>query len=123
MSLVLALQILSSILVLFSPGQSPVTVREKVLDMRRRFTNLLEENAALPSNEQLPRDAFYVDPGLQEATLRETAARLEEAKAEMAFDSEKILLARSKLEQAFLKGLTFQEVEKICAESDELKEL
>ena len=87
-----------------------LTVRDKVQDLRRRFNLLLDENAALPPPERLAREAFYVDPGLQESTLQETEARLEEAKLEMAFDSEKILLARSKLEQAFLRGLAVENI-------------
>ena len=85
-------------------------VRERVDDLRRRFSLLLGENDKLPQAEKLPREAFYVDPGLQDATLAETAARLEEAKLEMAFDSEKVQLARSKLEDAFLRGLVVENI-------------
>ena len=74
-----------------------MTVREKVDALRKRFTGLLAENAKLAPAERLPRSAFYVDPGLQESTLKETDARLEEAQAEMAFDTEKIALKRDKV--------------------------
>ena len=87
-----------------------LTVRERVDNLRKRFTALLDENAKLPQPERLPREAFYVDPGLHEFISKETEARLEEKKLEMAYDTEKINLSRSKLESAFLDGLAVEHI-------------
>ncbi len=90
--------------------EAKLSVRDKVALLRKKFTALLAENEALPAPEQLPRDAFYVDPGLQDGTAKETLTRLEEAKLEFAWTSEKAALTRTKLENHFLKGLAVESV-------------
>ena len=52
-------------------------MREKVADLRRRFSLLLDENASMPVAERLPRDAFHIDPGLKESIEAETEAHSE----------------------------------------------
>ena len=87
-----------------------LTVRERVENLRKKFSALLDENTKLPAVERLPREAFYVDPGLQEWISKETAARLAEKRLEMAYDSEKILLSLNKLKSNFLDGLAVEHV-------------
>ena len=90
--------------------EKKLTVKEKVELLRKKFANLLAENTALPTAERLPRESFYVDPGLKEATEAETLARLEEARAELAWTSEKSALSRSKLEAHYLQGLAVESI-------------
>jgi len=45
-----------------------MTVRERIADLRERFDALLASNEALPLADQVPREAFHVDPGLKVLT-------------------------------------------------------
>ena len=90
--------------------EAKLSVREKVALLRKKFTALLSDNEALPVTEQLPRDAFYVDPGLQDGTEKETLERLKAAEFEFAWTSEKAALVRTKLENHFLKGLAVESI-------------
>lgn len=67
------------------------------LQIRAEFEALLAENAAKPEAERLPRSAFEIDAGLREMVAAETARREEEARLEMAWDTEKRRLALAKL--------------------------
>jgi len=90
--------------------EAKLSVRDKVGLLRKRFTALLAENEQLPGPEQLPRTAFFIDPGLQADTEKETLQRLEDAKLELAWTSEKATLTKAKLESHFLKGLSVESI-------------
>ncbi|KAL1522827.1 hypothetical protein AB1Y20_017796 [Prymnesium parvum] len=85
-------------------------VRGQVELLRAEFSALLKENEQLPTTERLPRDEFYIDPGLRKATAEETEERLALAREELAWEAERVHLARSKLETRFLKDSAVEHI-------------
>ncbi|KAI8470236.1 MAG: hypothetical protein J3K34DRAFT_459006 [Monoraphidium minutum] len=57
--------------------------------LRAELAALLAANAARPAGEQLPRSMFIIDPGLAALAEAERAAKLEDARAQVAWDAER----------------------------------
>lgn len=72
-------------------------MREQLAAIRAEFEALLAENAARPEAERLPREVFEIDPGLRAMVAEGAAAREEEARLELAWDTEKRKLALAKI--------------------------
>ena len=89
-------------------------VRSLVEELREEFTSLLKENEAFPFSERLPRDAFYIDPGLKQNTDDETEERLALAREELAWEVERVQLSRAKLEGRFLKDSAVEAIELVA---------
>ncbi len=59
-------------------------------------------NAGLPAAERLGRDELELDPDLRALLEREAAGRVEEARRELLWESERRRLRLAKLRAAFL---------------------
>lgn len=84
-------------------------VREYIKGLRERFVALRAENDALgPAG--LPAAELEVDPGLRSMIEAETQAKLERARAELAWESERKRLALEKLRNWFLADVEVERV-------------
>eukprot|EP00961_Rhodomonas_salina_P179150 2417294-Rhodomonas_salina.1 len=77
-------------------------LRQMVLAIRKEFEQLQSSNAELPPAEQLGPDEFEVDPELRVLLEQEASSKVEEARKELAWESEKKGIGLAKLKAAFL---------------------
>ena len=94
---------------LASAERKKAHVREYVAQLRERFVALKRENEAM-GDLGLPADEMEVDPGLRAMIEAETDAKLERARAELAWESEKKRLALEKLRSWFLADVEVERV-------------
>jgi hypothetical protein len=89
-------------------------VKAQVEDLRTRFEALLAENAALPPGEQLAEEELEIDPELRVILEREAAEKVDEARRELAWESEYKAVALRKLKEAFLDDIAVERIELAC---------
>eukprot|EP00054_Salpingoeca_dolichothecata_P028412 m.215633 g.215633 ORF g.215633 m.215633 type:complete len:1145 (+) comp26213_c1_seq1:4271-7705(+) len=75
--------------------------RRDIRKLRKEFEQLLAENEKLPAAQQLPRSAFELDPQIRVNIQAQVARKIEQVKAEMAWDLAKHTLAHHKLRNRF----------------------
>jgi len=85
-------------------------VRETILQIREEFEQLVQANEALPPAERLDRDEFEVDPELRVILEKEAADKVEEARKELAWESEKKSRALEKLRKAFIDNVAVEHI-------------
>ena len=85
-------------------------MRAKIDVIRVEFEKLLETNGMLPQAEQLSRDEFEVDPELRVLLEKEAAEKVEEAKKELAWESEKKRIGLEKLNTAFIEDVAVEHI-------------
>lgn len=85
-------------------------VRLQIDKMRKQFTELLTQNNALEKSQQLPREAFELDPKLREQLELEAQKKIEDVKAELAWISEKHSIALQKLRAKFLDHVLVEHI-------------
>jgi len=85
-------------------------VRETILQIREEFEQLVQANEALPPGERLDRDEFEVDPELRIILEKEAAEKVEEARKELAWESEKKSKALEKLRKAFIDNVAVEHI-------------
>ena len=86
-------------------------MRLEIAELRKEFVFLLRRNAGLDKTQQLPRDAFELDPKLRAELEAEAQAKIDEVRAELAWVSEKHSLALQKLRAKFLDHLVVEHIE------------
>ena len=85
-------------------------MRLEIAELRKEFVFLLKKNASLERAQQLPRDAFELDPKLRQELEAEAQAKIDEVRAELAWISEKHSLALQKLRAKFLDHLIVEHI-------------
>jgi len=85
-------------------------MRGKIDALRVEFEKLLETNNLLPPAEQLARDEFEVDPELRVLLEKEAAEKVEEARKELAWESEKKRIGLEKLSKAFIDDIAVEHI-------------
>lgn len=86
-------------------------LRQMVLAIRKEFEQLQSSNAELPPAEQLGPDEFEVDPELRVLLEQEASSKVEEARKELAWESEKKGIGLAKLKAAFLDQVAVEHIE------------
>ena len=85
-------------------------MRGKIEAIRVDFEKLIETNDLLPPAEQLSREEFEVDPELRVLLEREAADKVEEARKELAWESEKKRIGLEKLRKAFIDDIAVEHI-------------
>ena len=85
-------------------------MRAKIDALRVDFEKLLETNTHLPPAEQLGRDEFEVDPELRILLEKDAAEKVEDARKELAWESEKIQIGLQKLKTAFVDDIAVEHI-------------
>jgi len=85
-------------------------VRQYLARIREEFLQLLEQNSRRSEGEQLPREAFEIDPGLRAMIESETSAKIDRARRELAWQSEKCRVALGKMKAWFVDGVECERI-------------
>mgnify|MGYP001188008898 CR=1 FL=1 len=85
-------------------------VRKQVAALREEFEALLEANRQAQSDEQLPREAFDVDPDLKNLIEAERAEQLERARNELQWEAERARVALKKIKARYLDDVEVERV-------------
>ncbi|NWS76284.1 CFA44 protein, partial [Crotophaga sulcirostris] len=84
--------------------------REELSALRHEFLFLLQKNQELPKHMQLHREQYEMDHRIFEELHRQTAQRIQLVQKEMAWEHEKHLLGRQKLQKQFRDSVEFDTV-------------
>ncbi|XP_075252601.1 cilia- and flagella-associated protein 44-like isoform X3 [Convolutriloba macropyga] len=98
--------------------EKKVGLKKKVQEMRRQFKKLLLKNGEIAQHLQLHRNDFELDPESKIMLSNDTLGRMDMAKTEYAWDSEKQTLALTKLQNAFKSKLECDSLVVKCIGSD-----
>ena len=85
-------------------------VRKQVAALREEFEALLEANRNAPKEEQLPREAFDVDPDLKNLIEKERAEQLDRARNELQWEAERARVALKKIRARYLDDVETERV-------------
>ena len=85
-------------------------VRKQVAALREEFEALLEANRNASKDEQLPREAFDVDPDLKNLIEAERAEQLDRARNELQWEAERARVALKKIRARYLDDVETERV-------------
>jgi WD40 repeat protein len=85
-------------------------VRAEIAQLRREFVELLDQNAALEPEQQLPREAFALDPRLRAQLQTQAREKVNAVREELAWISEKETRALDKVRSKFLGNLVCEHI-------------
>ena len=87
------------------------SVRQAIRGLREKFKALKNENNAAPSPEKLEDGEFIIDPVLRETYLLQGKEKVEEARKEMRYESERKTILKKKLMEKYVNDLEVQSIE------------
>lgn len=86
-------------------------MKRELAQIRAQFEQLKRDNQAKPQMDRLTAQELEVDPGLRDTAERNRVQTLDDARAELAWESERADKLLSKLRAAFLDRLAVEHIE------------
>ena len=85
-------------------------MQDQIAELRRQFLELVQRNQQLAGNAHLASEAFDIDPEFRERLEKEARDKEEQLRKELAYESERKLLAMQKLRQKYLDNLVVERI-------------